>query len=87
MVFATPKLRKTQALKSPTVIIVVDRIDLDTQISGTFSAADVPNLVNADSISALHDLLERDARKIIIAMVYEFRDAYPDINFSATISF
>lgn len=80
MVFAAQKLRKTQALKSPTVIIVVDRIDLDTQISGTFSAADVPNLVNADSISALHDLLERDTRKIIITMVYKFKDAYPDMN-------
>lgn len=80
MVFAAQKLRKTQALKSPTVIIVVDRIDLDTQISGTFSAADVPNLVNADSISALHDLLERDTRKIIITMVHKFKDAYPDMN-------
>lgn len=80
MVFAAQKLRKTQALKSPTVIIVVDRVDLDTQISGTFSAADVPNLVNADSISALHDLLERDTRKIIITMVYKFKDAYPDMN-------
>lgn len=80
MVFAAQKLRKIQALKSPTVIIVVDRIDLDTQISGTFSAADVPNLVNADSISALHDLLERDTRKIIITMVHKFKDAYPDMN-------
>ncbi len=80
MVFAAQKLRRLPALKSPTVIIVVDRVDLDTQISGTFNAADVPNLVNADSIKDLHDLLEKDTRKIIITMVHKFKDAYPDMN-------
>lgn len=85
MVFAAQKLRRSAALKSPTVIIVVDRIDLDSQISGTFSAADVPNLVNADSVRELHDLLERDTRKIIIAMVHKFKDATPDMNLRENI--
>lgn len=80
MVFAAQKLRHTPELKSPTVIIVVDRIDLDTQISGTFNAAEVPNLVNADSIKELHDLLEKDTRKIIITMVHKFKDAYAVMN-------
>lgn len=80
MVFAAQKLRRMPLLKSPTIIIVVDRTDLDTQISGTFNAADVPNLVNADSIKELHDLLEKDTRKIIITMVHKFKDAYPDMN-------
>lgn len=80
MVFAAQKLRHTPELKSPTVIIVVDRIDLDTQISGTFNAAEVPNLVNADSIKELHDLLEKDTRKIIITMVHKFKDAYAGMN-------
>ncbi|OSZ79039.1 DEAD/DEAH box helicase [Chitinophagaceae bacterium IBVUCB1] len=80
MVFAAQKLRKLQELKSPTVVIVIDRVDLDTQITGTFNAADVSNLVNADSISELHDLLEKDTRKIIITMVHKFRDAYPEMN-------
>ncbi len=72
---------RSQELKSPTVIIVVDRIDLDSQISGTFAAAEIPNLVNADSISELHDLLERDTRKIIITMIHKFKDAYENIAF------
>ncbi len=80
MVFAAQKLRRLQELKSPTVIIVVDRIDLDSQISGTFTAAEIPNLVNADSISELHDLLERDTRKIIITMIHKFKDAYENMN-------
>ena len=34
MVFAAQKLRRCAQLKSPTVIVLVDRTDLDTQISG-----------------------------------------------------
>lgn len=80
MVFAAQKLRKLQELKSPTVIIVVDRIDLDSQISGTFTSAEIPNLVNVDSISDLHDYLEKDTRKILITTVQKFRDAYDRMN-------
>ncbi|WP_407506319.1 type I restriction endonuclease subunit R [Elizabethkingia miricola] len=80
MVYAAQKLRNTAALKSPTVIILVDRTDLDTQISGTFNAADISNVVTTDSISELQTLLERDTRKIIVSMIHKFRDAKPNMN-------
>ena len=80
MVFAAQKLRREPKLKSPTVIVLVDRIDLDTQISGTFNAADVPNVETVDSIKELQSFLERDTRKIIISTIYKFRDAKPNIN-------
>jgi type I restriction enzyme R subunit len=80
MVFAAQKLRKTAELKSPTVIVLVDRTDLDTQITGTFNAADVANVITTDSISELQSLLQRDTRKIIISMIHKFRDAKPDMN-------
>jgi len=80
MVFAAQKLRRVAELKSPTVIILVDRTDLDTQISGTFNAADVANVVSTDNIKELQSLLVRDTRKIIISMIHKFRDARPDMN-------
>lgn len=80
MVYAAQKLRNTSALKSPTVIILVDRTDLDTQISGTFNAADIANVVTTDSIGILQTLLERDTRKIIVSMIHKFRDAKPNMN-------
>lgn len=80
MVFAAQKLRKSAALKSPTVIVLVDRTDLDTQITGTFNAADIANVETTDSISELQTLLERDTRKIIISMIHKFRDAKPNMN-------
>lgn len=80
MVFAAQKLRREPELKSPTVIVLVDRTDLDTQISGTFNAADVANVETTDSIKELQKLLERDTRKIIISMIFKFRDAPANMN-------
>jgi type I restriction enzyme R subunit len=75
MLFAARKLRLHPALKNPTVIIVVDRIDLDTQISSTFHAADTPNLVKGDSRAELQRLLKQDSRKIIITTIFKFAEA------------
>jgi len=80
MVFAAQKLRRAAELKSPTVIVLVDRTDLDTQISGTFNAADVANVESTDSIKELQQMLERDTRKIIISTIFKFRDAKPNMN-------
>ena len=75
MLFASRKLRLHPALKNPTVMIVVDRIDLDSQISSTFYAADTPNLVKADSRTELQRLLTQDTRKIIITTIFKFAEA------------
>jgi type I restriction enzyme R subunit len=80
MLFAAQKLRKQQDLNNPTVLIVVDRVDLDTQITATFNTAEVPNMITTDSIRELHKLLEMDTRKIIITMIHKFKEAYSDMN-------
>jgi type I restriction enzyme R subunit len=80
MVFAAQKLRKAADLKSPTVIVLVDRTDLDTQISGIFNAADIANVESTENINELQTMLERDTRKIIISMIHKFRDAKPNMN-------
>lgn len=80
MVFAAQKLRREKELKSPTVIVLVDRTDLDTQITSTFNAADISNVETTDSITHLQSMLERDTRKIIISMIHKFRDAKPNMN-------
>ena len=75
MLFAARKLRLHPALKNPTVLVVVDRIDLDSQISGTFYAADMPNLVRTESRRELQDLLAKDVRKVIITTIHKFAEA------------
>lgn len=80
MVFAAQKLRMHAGLKNPTVLIVVDRIDLDSQITGTFTGADIPNLEKADSREKLQQLLAQDVRKIIITTIFKFGEASGALN-------
>ncbi len=80
MLFAAQKLRKQIDLNNPTVLIVVDRTDLDTQITATFNTAEIPNIVTTDNIKELHDYLETDTRKIIITMIHKFKDAYENMS-------
>lgn len=75
MVFTALKLRAMAALTNPTILIVVDRIDLDTQITGTFNASDVPGLVSTDSRAQLQTLLSQGARRIIITTIHKFAEA------------
>jgi len=72
MVFAAQKLRMMPELRNPTVIIVDDRIDLETQITATFNATDIPNLTSAASKEDLESFLIGDTRKILITTIFKF---------------
>lgn len=80
MVFAAQKLRMHRKLGNPTVMIVVDRIDLDTQITATFNAADIPNMIGAATRQELQSLLAADTRKIIITTIHKFSEADGRLN-------
>jgi len=80
MVFAAQKLRMHRNLGNPTVMIVVDRIDLDTQITATFNAADIPNMIGAATRQELQSLLAADTRKIIITTIHKFGEAGGRLN-------
>ena len=80
MVFAAQKLRLHPKLGNPTVMIVVDRIDLDTQITATFNAADVPNMVGVETREELQTLLRQDVRKVLITTIHKFAEADGRLN-------
>ena len=80
MVFAAQKLRMHPRLGNPTVLIVVDRIDLDTQISATFNAADVPNMVGVGDRKELQKLINQDVRKVLITTIHKFGEAEGEWN-------
>ncbi len=85
MVFAAQKLRMHQKLGNPSVMVVVDRIDLDTQITSTFNATDVPNMIGASTRQELQRLLAADTRKIIITTIHKFADADGCLNARSNI--
>lgn len=72
MIFAAQKLRIDPILKNPTVLIVVDRIDLDIQITAEFNATEIPNTVVAGTRDDLESKLAQDTRKIIITTIHKF---------------
>ena len=80
MVFAAQKLRLHPKLGNPTVLIVVDRVDLDTQITATFNAADFPNMVGVSDRKELQRLLGQDVRKVLITTIHKFAEAGGKLN-------
>lgn len=80
MVFAAQKLRLQPAMRNPAVIIVVDRVDLDAQISATFHASDIPNLAPAETRADLERMLRQDTRKIILTTIHKFGEAEGMLN-------
>ena len=80
MVFAAQKLRMMPELKNPTVVIVDDRIDLETQINATFNASDIPNLVSLSTKDDLIRFFQQDTRKIAITTIFRFGDVEEALN-------
>ena len=72
MLFAAWKLRTLNQLNNPTILIVVDRVDLDAQITETFGAVKLPNTTRASSIGGLRKKLQEDRREVIISTIFKF---------------
>ena len=73
MVFAGQKLRRHPALDNPTVLIVVDRRDLKTQLSDDFDACDYPNVEKALGVQDLKQKLGADWRGTLITTIQSFQ--------------
>ena len=80
MVFAAQKLRMVPELKNPTVVIVDDRIDLETQITATFNASDIPNMASAGTKDELIEFFQNDTRKILITTIFKFGEVSGVLN-------
>lgn len=85
MVFAAQKLRMIEALKNPTVVIVDDRLDLETQITAQFNAADIPNMEGIATKEELINFFKQDQRKIAITTIFRFGDVEEELNPSENI--
>jgi type I restriction enzyme, R subunit len=75
MVFLAHLLLKETKLKAPTILIQVDRIDLDDQLYETFLQArdHVPHIYQASSATALRNELGNAVGKVIFSTIEKFR--------------
>ncbi len=67
------KLRRHPALNNPTVLIVVDRRDLKTQISDDFDACDYPNVEKALGVDDLKRRLRSGWAGTLITTIQSFQ--------------
>jgi type I restriction enzyme R subunit len=82
MLFAAQMLKTDPKLKNPTVVVVVDRVDLDTQINSVFNNASVKNVLPIKSCKELAQELKQDSRQILITTIFKFDEVEIDeLNF------
>ena len=74
MIFAGQKLRRHAALDNPTVLIVVDRRDLKTQLSDDFDACDYPNVEKALGVADLKRKLRSNWRGTLVTTIQSFQN-------------
>lgn len=78
MVFLALKLKTHLTLDAPTlanpnILVLTDRIDLDTQISSTFVACGLPNPAQAGSVADLRDAVSRGGNgQILLSTIFKF---------------
>ncbi len=74
MIFAAQKLRKLPQLKNPTVMIVIDRDQLNTQSYKNFTRANAANVELVESSSDLNRKIKAGTKKILISTIQKFGD-------------
>lgn len=75
MGFAAGKLLRDPDLDGPTVLVVLDRLDLIEQVTGEFTSAGIPRVRVAGSREELRALLKEDSRGVIITTIFRFHEA------------
>lgn len=80
MIISAKKLREASELENPTIVVVVDRIELESQIFQNFEAFGFPNVVRAESKEHLRELLAFDYRGLIITIIHKFEGIPKHLN-------
>jgi len=85
MLTVARKLLEDPDLKNPTVLMLVDRNELEQQLSANIEAVGsagsaLAGAVVADSKRELRELLERDHRGLIVSTIHKFDDMPPNVN-------
>jgi type I restriction enzyme R subunit len=85
MIKTAERLFRAPEADKPTVLLMIDRNELEDQMLKNLAALGLGNLEHASSIARLNQLLRDDYRGIIVTMIHKFRDMPADLNTRANI--
>ena len=85
MIKAAEMLFRAPEADKPTVLLMIDRNELEDQMLKNLAALGLGNLEHASSIARLNQLLRDDYRGIIVTMIHKFRDMPADLNLRKNI--
>jgi type I restriction enzyme, R subunit len=80
MITIAKKVIEEPAFENPTVLMLVDRNELETQLFGNLAACGMSHVEVANSKRRLRELLARDYRGLIVSMIHKFDDIPAKIN-------
>ena len=80
MIKAAEMLFKAPESDKPTILLMIDRNELEDQMLKNLAALGLHNVEHADRIKALAKLLKDDYRGIIVTTIHKFRDMPANIN-------
>lgn len=75
MAYAAAKLRHIRALDAPTIVVVLDRLELIQQTVAEFESVGIQAVEVAETRETLRRTLSSDARGVVITTIYRFKDA------------
>ena len=85
MIKAAEMLFRAPEADKPTVLLMIDRNELEDQMLKNLAALGLGNLEHASSIARLNQLLRDDYRGIIVTMIHKFRDMPANLNLRKNI--
>jgi type I restriction enzyme R subunit len=80
MIKAAELLFKAAGADKPTVLVLIDRNELEDQMLRNLVALGLNNVRHANSINELNRLLKNDYRGIVVSMIHKFREMPADLN-------
>lgn len=85
MITVAKRLLEDPAFANPTILMIVDRNELEQQLFGNLDAVGFGRLEVAQSKRHLLDLLRSDRRGLIVSMIHKFDDMPASVNLRENI--
>lgn len=80
MIKAAELLFKANEAQKPTILLMIDRNELEDQLLKNLASVGLDNVAHANRIAELNRLLKEDYRGIIVTMIHKFRDMPANLN-------